>query len=592
MYRAIVSRTSGRIAVGIIVLLLLMAIFGKLVAPYNPLESTTAGLLKPPSWSHPFGTDYLARDVLSRLLAGSFVSLLGAVMVAGIGLVVGGLTGVLSVVSGRAFEWVTLRVADTLMSIPFLILAISITALLGNGELEALVAVGILISPGFYRVTRAATLAAVSTEFVQAATLSGASVAWVLRKHVWAKIMPQVFVALANIIGLGVVVIATLSFLGIGQQAPAPSWGGILAEDLNYLGLQPYGPLFPVALIVAAVWSLHTVADLARSSRSTITAARAELAGADEASAEVAELGISASAEVEAPVDGHSPPPVIPPVIPLVQPAVSVGRLSVKDASGRLLVDDVSFDLRPGETLGIVGESGSGKTLTCSAILGILPGGLTRSGRVELGGRSTDDFGAHDWNAVRGAYISAIFQDPAAYLNPSITVGKQVAELLRVRKKLRRRAARNRALELLELVRIRGPERVYDLYPHELSGGMLQRVLIAMAVSLDPEVIIADEATTALDVTVQSDVIDVLASLRESRSLALLFVTHDLALVSSVCDRVLVMRHGQIVETGSAQDVTGSPQHPYTQLLISQHGEYGLERFIDTDREEVAWATN
>lgn len=248
--------------------------------------------------------------------------------------------------------------------------------------------------------------------------------------------------------------------------------------------------------------------------------------------------------------------------------------------TGEEIVRGVSFDLHPGRVVGIVGESGSGKTLTCRAILGILPQLFEISGgTVELFGRDIAGFTPRDWEQLRGVSITAVFQDPGSYLNPSLRIGPQLAEALRVRGGRTRRAARQRALELLADVRLRDPELVYRSYPHELSGGMLQRVLIASAISLEPQILIADEVTTALDVTVQAEVLDLLMDLKESHGLALIVVSHDLAVVAQTCDDVLVLRHGEVVEHGYAKKILFAPEHEYTRLLIDEHNTYGLDRF-------------
>jgi ABC-type glutathione transport system ATPase component len=269
---------------------------------------------------------------------------------------------------------------------------------------------------------------------------------------------------------------------------------------------------------------------------------------------------------------------------------LSVRDVHIRDrATDREIVHGISFELAPGQVVGIVGESGSGKTLTCRAVLGILPDQLAVSGgSIRLGGRDLADLSGKQWTELRGSTISAVFQDPASYLNPSIQVGPQIAEVIRVKKKVRRREARDRALELLRSVRLRQPESVYGQYTYELSGGMLQRVLIAAAIAADPQVLIADEATTALDVTVQAEILDLLADLRERTGLAQVIVAHDLAVVAQVCDEVLVMRQGDVVEHGTTADVLYRPQHEYTQLLIAEHEQYGLERFLDIPREERA----
>ncbi|GGX62983.1 ABC transporter ATP-binding protein [Streptomyces fructofermentans] len=263
-------------------------------------------------------------------------------------------------------------------------------------------------------------------------------------------------------------------------------------------------------------------------------------------------------------------------------PLLAVRDVRISDrVADRDIVHGVSFELTPGRTVGIVGESGSGKTLTCRAALGILPPHFEiGAGSIEIDGTDTATLTAADWTALRGATISAVFQDPASYLNPSIRVGAQIAEVVRVKKGLGRREARHRAVELLHAVHLREPELVYGQYTHELSGGMLQRVLIATAIAADPRILIADEATTALDVTVQAEILDLLADLRERAGLALVVVSHDLAVVSQLCDEVLVMRQGHVVERGPTRTVLHEPRHEYTRLLIAEHEQYGLDKFL------------
>ncbi|MEV7869363.1 ABC transporter ATP-binding protein [Streptomyces sp. NPDC088124] len=263
-------------------------------------------------------------------------------------------------------------------------------------------------------------------------------------------------------------------------------------------------------------------------------------------------------------------------------PVLSVRDVRISDrAGGREIVHGVSFTLTPGKAVGIVGESGSGKTLTCRATLGILPAHFeVTGGSIEIDGSDIAALTPARWTALRGATISAVFQDPASYLTPSIRVGAQIAEVIRVKKGARRREARRGATELLRAVRLRDPELVRDQYPYELSGGMLQRVLIAAAIAAGPRILIADEATTALDVTVQAEILDLLADLRERTGLALVVVSHDLAVVAQLCDEVLVMREGEVVEHGPTREVLHRPRHAYTRLLIAEHEQYGLEKFL------------
>lgn len=264
-------------------------------------------------------------------------------------------------------------------------------------------------------------------------------------------------------------------------------------------------------------------------------------------------------------------------------PMVSVRglRVAIQGDETTELVTGVDFDVARGTTLGIVGESGSGKSLTCRALLGMLPPALEQTaGSIELAGRDASTFSSRDWRRIHGGTVGAVFQDPGSFLNPSIAVGKQLAEVIRVRRPVGRKTASERAIELMRSIGLRDPEQLYFRYPYELSGGMLQRILIAIAISGDPELLVADEATTALDVTVQSEILDLLQELKESRSLTLILVSHDLAVVSQVCDTVIVMQNGEIVERGPTLQLLSEPHHPYTQMLVDTYSRFELGALV------------
>jgi peptide/nickel transport system permease protein len=263
MVRRVLSLTSGRIALVILTVIALLAVLGPVIAPHNPL-ATSPDTLADASGSHWLGTDYLGRDVLSRLLDGSRVSVLGSLEVALTALGVGAIPGILSVYLGRVFEWITLRLTDTLVALPFLLFAVAVVALLGNGITQAMLVTGVLVSPLFYRVARAATLAVARSPYVEAALISGASIGWIVRRHVWVKVLPPIAVALAQTIGVGFVIVSSLTFLGIGVQPPAPTWGGLLASDLGYLTQKPWAPLTPALLIMITVWACNLLADAIR----------------------------------------------------------------------------------------------------------------------------------------------------------------------------------------------------------------------------------------------------------------------------------------------------------------------------------------
>jgi peptide/nickel transport system permease protein len=263
VFRRILALWTGRFALAILAVIVLLAILGPLLAPQDPLSNSPdqlAGI----SGQHWLGTDYLGRDVLSRLLAGSRTSVAGSLEVALIALFVGAVPGILSVYLGRVFEWVTLRLIDTLIALPFLLFAVAVTALLGNGLTQAMLVTGALLAPSFYRVSRAAALSVARSQYVEAAQISGASLGWIVRRHVWTKVLPPIAVALAHTVGVGFIIVSSLTFLGIGVQPPAPTWGGLLASDLDYLSYQPWAPVLPALLIMGTVWACNLLADAIR----------------------------------------------------------------------------------------------------------------------------------------------------------------------------------------------------------------------------------------------------------------------------------------------------------------------------------------
>ncbi|MDT7706702.1 MAG: peptide/nickel transport system permease protein [Pseudonocardiales bacterium] len=264
MLRSVLAHRLGRASLAVLAVMVLLAVLGPLLAPYDPLAQDASALLQGPSVTHWLGTDDLGRDTLSRLLAGSTLSLVAALEAVAVGLVLGVVPGLLSVYLGRTFEWITLRLMDAFVTLPFLVFAVAMSALLGNGLHQAMLAVGILLSPAFYRVTRAAAFPVASAPFVEAARLTGAPAGFVLRRHVWPKVVPAVAISTASLLGASLVIVSSLTFLGIGIQPPAPTWGGVLATDLQFLSQQPWAPFVPAVLIMLTVGACNGLADVLR----------------------------------------------------------------------------------------------------------------------------------------------------------------------------------------------------------------------------------------------------------------------------------------------------------------------------------------
>ena len=253
------------------------------------------------------------------------------------------------------------------------------------------------------------------------------------------------------------------------------------------------------------------------------------------------------------------------------EPVLVVDRLSVASRR-KTLVHDISFTLRAGERVGLIGESGSGKSLTSLAVMGLLPDNLHASGSIRLASPATELVGASQktLGALRGLHLGMVFQEPMSALNPTMKIGAQIAEVLLLHRTApSARSARERALEMLRSVRMPDPERSYDAYPHELSGGQRQRVVLAIAMANRPALLICDEPTTALDVTVQAQMLALISEGVEADHSALLFITHDLAVVATICERIIVMYGGEMLETGSVREVLSAPRHPYTRGLLA-----------------------
>jgi peptide/nickel transport system ATP-binding protein len=267
------------------------------------------------------------------------------------------------------------------------------------------------------------------------------------------------------------------------------------------------------------------------------------------------------------------------------EPLLEVRHLRVEFPTRRgtlLALDDISFDIAPGEILGVVGESGAGKSLTGAAIIGLLdPPGRIAGGEIRFGGRRIDNLPYEEMRKVRGRQIGAIFQDPLTSLNPLYTVGRQLTETIQTHLPVGAEEARQRAIRLLQETGIPAAEQRIDQYPHQFSGGMRQRVVIALALAAEPKLIVADEPTTALDVSIQAQIISLLKRLCRDHGAAVMLVTHDMGVIAETCDRVAVMYAGRIAEIGPVQDVIHHPAHPYTAGLM------GSIPAMDEDRERL-----
>ncbi|MFC5744615.1 dipeptide/oligopeptide/nickel ABC transporter permease/ATP-binding protein [Actinomadura rugatobispora] len=509
-----------------------------------------------PSPSHPFGTDALGRDMLSRVVHGARVSLgvgLGAVA---LGLLIGGPLGLLAGYRRGLADRVIMTANDILLAFPALVFALAVVAFAGAGVRNVLIVLGLLGAPAWVRLIRGATLTFAQREFVTAARALGARGGTVMRREIAPNVAPPAASYAFVIMAVVVVAEGSLAFLGLSVRPPTPTWGGMINEGRSTLDTSAHVVLVPSVVMFLTVLAFNLVGDRLQ-----------EVTGHRRSGLEPVRAGRrpARSALRDAPVQDDpvrdGPPPLLEAVD--VRTAFPTPRGLVR------AVDGVSFTLERGRTLAIVGESGSGKSMLIRSVLGLLPdAGVERSGRVRLAGRDLDGADPEEMRTVLGTRMATVFQDPMTALNPVRSIGAQVTEPLRVHLGMGRGEARARAEELLASVGIPEPRRVLRGHPHQLSGGMRQRITIAMALSCDPEVLFADEPTTALDVTVQKQIMALLHRQRDERDMAMVLVSHDLAVVADRADDVIVMYAGRVVERGPAAAVLGAPRMRYTEALL------------------------
>ncbi len=539
---------------GLAILTLVVAV--ALLAPVLPLADPDATALaerlaRPLTGGHLLGTDALGRDTLSRLVWGTRVSLLVGFSATLIAALVGSLIGFVAGYAGGRVDAVLMRGIDMVLAFPYILLALAIVAVLGPGLINALYAIAIVNIPFFARNVRGLTLGLARREFVDAARLSGQGDAAILFGEVLPNVMPVIVITMSTTMGWMILETAGLSFLGLGAQPPRADLGSMLGEGRTVLFNAPHVAVIPGVMIFVIVMSINLVGDgvrdvldpRLRSGALARPGARARIARRE------------------------APPPPRDGLLEIAGLRTTFGA----GASKVEAVRGVDLHVAEGECLGVVGESGSGKSVTAMSVMGLVPSppATIEAGAAYLAGRDLFTLPDREIRALRGAAVAYVFQDPLSTLHPQFTVGTQIIEALRAHGPVGRKAARARAVELLDLVRIPGAERRLDAYPHELSGGMRQRVGIAMALANAPDVLIADEPTTALDVTVQAQILTLLARLRREETVAVVFITHDFGVVSAVTDRVAVMYAGEVVETGPTEALLAAPAHPYTERLIA-----------------------
>jgi len=542
--RQFLRRPLGVVSAVFLVIVIAAVALAKVVAPYNPLAQDYSAVLITPTGAHPLGTDQLGRDVLSRLLYGGQVTLVGILEAVVVALVVGIILGLLAGYLGGVLDTVLSRLTELVMAIPGIVLLLMTYALTNNNANAGMLVLGVLSVPTIFRVTRGAATVVRGEIFIDASRVVGVGKIAIMVRHVLPNVWGPIIVNASVLAAVTLGIQSGLNYLSLGVNPPAPSWGGMVSEAQSSLLQQPWIIVpsgLTIALVIVAFLLIADALRDATDSRSDTPTARPIRAAMDE------------SRPVARPPKG-------------VILAVDGLRVAF---NGVRVVQDVHFAVSAGETVGIVGESGSGKTVTASAILDSLDDGAEVTGAVWFEGVELLRAPRSVRRATRGSGIAYISQDPMVALDPSFTVASQLGELVTRHHGLRGASRHKRVLELLSQVGLPDPAGTARRYAHQLSGGMAQRVSIACALAGNPRVLIADEPTTALDVTIQGEVLDLLRRLRDETGMAIVIITHDLGVIADLADRVVVMYAGEVVEQADAESLFALPAHPYTRALLA-----------------------
>ena len=562
---------SSKISLVILVLVALSAILAPVIAPHDPLEITKA--YQPPNGEYLFGTDNAGRDILSRMLYGGQYSLVigfGATLFA---LVLGSIIGAVAAVARKAVSEVIMRVLDVIMSIPGIALAAILVLILGNSVPAIIFSIGFMYTPQIARIVRANVVSEYGEDYVRAVIVSGARAPWILMKHVLRNCIAPIMVFTVTLVADAIIFEASLTFIGAGIAEPTPTWGNILssARDGVLLG-RWWQALFPGIAIMVTCLALNILSEGLTDAMAAAPSApvanenaesrrEADLLVADPVRAykeQAASLSrrLGALREVElARTDRRAPDYSVEPLLQVKDLCIGFPRHG--DVN---VVDHVSFDVRPGQCMALVGESGCGKSITTKTIMNLLPDSARIEGQILYKGQDLLKLSKEEHRKLLGHELAMVYQDSLSSLNPSMLISAQM-------KQLTSRGGTRSAEELLELVGL-DPKRTLETYPHELSGGQCQRVIIAMALTRNPSLVICDEPTTALDVTVQKQVIKLLNDLQKQLGFAMIFVSHDLALVAEVASEITVMYAGQVVESAPTKELLTNPVHEYTQGLL------------------------
>ncbi|MFD4174777.1 dipeptide/oligopeptide/nickel ABC transporter permease/ATP-binding protein [Streptomyces anulatus] len=555
---------TSRVALGVLVAVILGAVLAPLLTQ-DPL--TTGTPVQAPGADHWFGTDRAGRDVFARVVHGSRYSLVIGLGATAVALIAGAVLGSIAATSRKLGDESVMRTLDVVMSFPPIALAAVLVAVFGTSVPVIIFTIAFVYTPSLARVVRANVLAQYGEDYVAAEKVIGARRGYIVLRHVAVNCMAPVMVFATVMVAEAIIFEASLSFIGAGVQDPDPSWGSVLAYGRQILLAGGWwATFFPGLAILITVLALNILSEGLTDASAAPRSARTSPAPAATTAPDPVEA--AATVDIDAALAKlarhiNATEPTITPVREDAEELLVVRDLAIRfpDRYGDIpVVDRLNFTVHEGETLGLVGESGCGKSITSLAVMGLLARNAEVTGEILYRGRDLLKLPPKERRALMGPEIAMVYQDALSSLNPSVLVGTQL-------KQLTSRGGTKTPAELLELVGL-SPERTLRSYPHELSGGQRQRVLIAMALSRSPRLLIADEPTTALDVTVQAQVVELLIRLRDELGFAMVLVSHDLALVGDLSHRVAVMYAGRLAEVGDTRSVLTGPAHHYSRGLL------------------------
>ena len=544
-FRRLLRDPVGSSSAAILLVIVVAGLLAPVLMPHDPYVGDLALVNSPPGDVYWLGGDSSGRDILSRLIAAINVGVESAVIVVVVSFTLGISTGLIAGYFGHKFDSVASWISNLVMALPGVILLIALFPLTAGSTEPTMVILGILIAPGIFRLVRNMVVAVKNELYVDAARVAGLSSWRILSRHIFYVIRSPLIIQAAFISGVAISVQAGLSFIGVGNTV-VPNWGTMLNDGFQNLYTAPNQLLWAGLMLGITTTALvllgNALRDLLEGPR---TAPKKPPA---------------AHSVATGPATGD----------PDVLLRVDDLHVAYPNGSGfRTVVNGVSLEVHAGEILGLVGESGSGKTQTAFAILGLLPAQAEVSGRgVMLNGVNLLRTTGPNLMRQRGMTMAYVPQEPMSNLDPSFTVGNQLVYGIRAASRVSKKQAKATSLALLDRVGIVDPKAVFRSYPHQISGGMAQRILIAGAIACNPKLLIADEPTTALDVTVQAEILDLLRDLQRERQMGVILVTHNFGVVADLCDRVAVMRSGEIVETGDVLQIFHDPQHEYTRELL------------------------